>query len=255
MWLRLRQVALVATELERVERTLTQALGLKPCFRDPSVGEFGLHNVLFPIGNQFLEVVAPTRPGTAAGRYLERRRGDGGYMVITQCDDHAPRRARVEALGVRIAHQFEIDNFINMQLHPRDTGGSFFEIDQQLGPDSGAVDGPWAPAGPDWRECRNTDLIEGIRAVEIQSDDPLLLAEKWAEIAEIDLERQDQGFVLPLENADIRFVRANDGRPEGLAGIDVVAGKDGGLAARLAELGESLPDGCYLLAGMRWRPV
>ena len=135
MRLRLRQIALVAEKLEPVVDDLRSVLGIEVCYRDPGVERFGLENALFPIGNQFLEVVAPTQPGTAGGRYLERRGGDGGYMVITQCDDHAPRRRRVDELGIRIVTQFETDHFRNMQLHPKDTGGSFFEIDQQLGPD------------------------------------------------------------------------------------------------------------------------
>jgi len=94
MWLRLRQIALVAEKLAPVEQQLIDVLDLRVCFRDPGVGHFGLENALFPIGNQLLEVVAPVQENTAGGRYLERRGGDGGYMVITQCDDHAPRRQR-----------------------------------------------------------------------------------------------------------------------------------------------------------------
>ena len=132
MWLRLRQIALVAEKLAPVEEQLINVLGIKVCYRDPGVAHFGLENALFPIGNQLLEVVAPTQEKTAGGRYLERRGGDGGYMVITQCDNHAPRRRRVEELGIRIVGQFESGDFCNMQMHPKDTGGSFFEIDEQL---------------------------------------------------------------------------------------------------------------------------
>ncbi len=39
-----------------------------------------------PVGKNFLEVVAPIREGTAGGRDLKRRGGDGVYMVITQVD-------------------------------------------------------------------------------------------------------------------------------------------------------------------------
>jgi hypothetical protein len=151
MWLRLRQIALVAARLAPVERTFTDVLGLQVCYRDPGVAKFGLENALMPIGNQLLEVVAPVRDDTAAGRYLARRGGDGGYMVITQCDEHAPRRARVEALGIRVVNQFETHQFRNMQLHPKDTGGSFFEIDEQVGDDAHEPDGPWEPAGPYWQ--------------------------------------------------------------------------------------------------------
>ena len=97
MWLRLRQIALVANKLEPTLDDLREVLGIEVCYRDPGVGRYGLENALLPIGNTMLEVVAPTREDTAGGRYLERRGGDGGYMVITQCDDHAPRRKRVRA--------------------------------------------------------------------------------------------------------------------------------------------------------------
>ncbi|MFP6605806.1 MAG: hypothetical protein VCC19_04465, partial [Myxococcota bacterium] len=116
MWLRLRQIALVAENLAPVEAELIDVLGIEVCFRDPGVGHFGLENALFPIGNQLLEVVAPTQEQTAGGRYLERRGGDGGYMVITQCNDHAPRRARVEALGIRLVAKLDSGAFRNMQL-------------------------------------------------------------------------------------------------------------------------------------------
>ncbi len=84
MWLRLRQIALVAHKLAPVEEALVDILGIEVCFRDPGIDHFGLENALLPIGNQLLEVVAPIREDTAGGRYLERRGGDGGYMVITQ---------------------------------------------------------------------------------------------------------------------------------------------------------------------------
>lgn len=221
MWLRLRQIALVAEELAPVEKDLTEVLGIKVCFRDPGVGHFGLENALMPIGNQLLEVVAPTREGTAGGRYLERRGGAGGYMVITQCDDHAPRRKRVEELGIRIVNQFDSGEFRNMQLHPKDTGGSFFEIDEQLGPDAHAPDGPWEPAGHDWKAGRVLSRVTGISAAEVQCDDPAAVAARWSEIAEIPVTQQAGVPCLVLDNATVRFVPCNDGRPEGLGGIDV----------------------------------
>ena len=223
MWLRLRQIALVAEKLAPVEEALCDVLGIKVCYRDPGVGHFGLENALFPIGNQLLEVVAPIEPNTAGGRYLQRRGGDGGYMVITQCDEHAPRRARMEALGVRLAHEFERPEFRNMQLHPKDTGGSFFEIDEQIGPNAHDADGPWEPAGPDWKDARVLDRVSGIAAAELQCDDPDAVAGRWSEIAEIPLIEESGHPVLPLDNATVRFVPCTDSRPEGLGGIDIVA--------------------------------
>ena len=84
MKIQLRQICLVARELEPVIEDLTEVLGIQRCYVDPGVGQFGLENTLMPIGRNFLEVVAPIQEGTAGGRYLDRRSGDGGYMVITQ---------------------------------------------------------------------------------------------------------------------------------------------------------------------------
>ena len=225
MRLRLRQIALVAAKLEPVVDDLRNVLGLEVCYRDPGVERFGLENALFPVGNQFLEVVAPTQPGTAGGRYLERRGGDGGYMVITQCDDHAPRRRRVDELGIRIVTQFKTDHFSNMQLHPKDTGGSFFEIDQQLGADGWSEDGPWEPAGGgDWKKAQRLDRVTAITAAELQAPDAEGTAARWSEIAEIPVTRGAGGTAqIQLDGSVLRFVEPTDGRGEGLGAIDVRA--------------------------------
>ena len=131
--LRLRQICLVASELRPVVEDIKAVLQLDECFHDPAVAEYGLENALLPIGRDFLEVVAPTREGTAAGRYIERRGGDGGYIVILQCDDADRRRAHYQALGVRIANAMDYGDFDGTQLHPKDTGGCMLEVDQQAG--------------------------------------------------------------------------------------------------------------------------
>ena len=92
MWLRLRPIALVAEKLAPVEEALTDVLGIEVCYRDPGVAHFGRENVLFPIGNQLLEVVAPVREQTAGGRYLERRENQ---LLQDRCLDlHLPKRLR-----------------------------------------------------------------------------------------------------------------------------------------------------------------
>ena len=49
-----------------------------------------------------------------------------------------------------------------MQLHPKDTGATFFEIDEQLGADAHVSDGPWEPAGPNWQRARQIERVSGI---------------------------------------------------------------------------------------------
>src|ERR1700731_841210 len=91
---RLRQVALVAHDCGRVAAELSRAFGGAEPFRDRGVGRFGLTNAVFAVGDTFVEVVAPARADTTAGRYLERRGGDGGYMAIFQVPDLVAARFR-----------------------------------------------------------------------------------------------------------------------------------------------------------------
>jgi hypothetical protein len=172
-------------------------------------------------------------------------------MVITQCDDHEPRKARVKALGVRVVNHYDSGEFRNMQLHPKDTGGSFFEIDEMAGPDAHAPDGPWEPAGRDWQRARRLERVTGILAAELQCDDPRKVAARWSEIAEIPLKDEAGVPTLPLDNASLRFVPCTDGRPEGLGGIDVAcADKPAILAAAKARGAVTGHDQIYL-CGLR----
>src|SRR5215210_307458 len=220
--LRLRQIALVAEDLDRVVDEFRTKLGVDVAFNDPGVATFGLRNAVMPVGNQFIEVVSPTREGTAGGRYLERRGGDGGYMVILQADQHGARRERVVDLGIRRVLEHQSDHYTIMQLHPADTGGSFLEIDEQVGGEDIAT-GPWEPAGPDWQKARRTDVVTGVAAAEIQSPDPARLAARWSDILDVPVVESGGHPEITLDNATLRFVEATDGRGEGLGGLDLIA--------------------------------
>ncbi len=208
--LRLRQLVLVAQDLRPVEEQLVDEFGLEVCYRDPGVGHFGLRHGLYTIGDQLLEVVAPKQDGTTAGRYLERRHGDGGYMVIVQVDDCDSRRDQMSDLGVRVAFEASGDGIRGLHLHPADTGGAILSIDQADPPES------WSWAGPDWAYHSSTTL-SAMTAAEVQADDPDALADRWAAI----LGRPAVDRTIQCDDASIRFVEATDGRGDGLAAIDV----------------------------------
>lgn len=217
-YLRLRQICLVARELEPRVAELGDIFGLAICHRDGNVGKYGLVNALLPVGASFLEVVAPTRDGTAAGRYLERRGGDGGYMVILDCDDIERRRRRMGTIGVRIANALRYESYTGIQLHPRDTGGAMLEFNHTTG--GASLDGPYHPAGPDWRRAVRDDVTTALLAAELQSPDPGALAARWSDIVERPVNRSASGDAeIVLDVGAIRFVRETDGRGEGLGGI------------------------------------
>ena len=252
--LRMRQIALVARDLDAVEADFRAVLGLEVCHRDPSVGRFGLRNFLMPVGNDFLEVVTPIEEQTAGGRYLDRRGGDGGYMVIMQTDDVAAARERVAALGIRLVNDSGDGVNSGIQLHPKDVPGAMAELRQN----EGAADpaGPWTPAGPDWLPARRTAVVSRWTAAELQTDDPTALAARWSEMLERPVQSDADGNpTVHLDGAALRFVEISDGRGEGLGGLDIeVADREQVLAA--AGERNALPgDDVVLLCGIRFRLV
>ena len=216
--MKLRQLVLVAADLEAVVGELTSALAIEVAYRDPGVGAFGLVNAVMPVGDQFLEVVSPARPDTTAGRYLERRRGDGGYMVIVQVPDLDAARGRVGSLGIRIVWEGAVPGIRGMHLHPADMGGAIVSLDE-----ADPADG-WPWAGPDWKAHVCTDAVGGVTAAEIQSDDPYAMARRWGQVLGVDpVDGPEGSVVLGLDAGVLRFVRPRDDRGDGLTAIVVQA--------------------------------
>lgn len=222
MYLRLRQIALVARDLELAERSLTAAFDTQVCYRDPGVAKYGLHNALWALGGTFLEVVAPTQDGTAAGRYLDRRKGDGGYMLILDCDDLDARRAHLTSRSVRLVEDLKVGNETlaaeALHLHPRDTGGCLLSIDRH-GPDTGLM-GSYRWAGADWHGKARRDV--SINGATMQCNDAAETATRWGDL----LNRAphatpDGGFEFALDNARIRFAPLADDRGEGLTRVSL----------------------------------
>jgi hypothetical protein len=242
---RIRQIALVARDLEPRVDELCAVLGIDVAYNDPAVAVFGLVNAVMPVGDAFLEVVSPEREGTTAGRYLERRKGDGGYMVILQTRDLAPARERVERLGVRVVWEIDTPRAQAIHLHPGDVGGAILSFDRMAEWDA------WEWAGPDWRTKLRRDVTTGIVAAELQSPDPERLAARWTEI----LGRPRRGLEIPLDAGALRFVEALDGRGEGLAGIDVAARDPARPLAVARERGLVPDDDRVTLCGTRVRFV
>lgn len=216
--MRLRQVVLVARDLERVVEDLTAVLGIEVAFNDPSVREFGLRNAVMPIGDTFLEVVSPVDPKATAERYLERRRGDGGYMLILQSRTLDRDRERIGAMGVRTVWKADLSTIRGTHLHPKDTGGTLLSVDDATPPES------WHWAGPEWQRRARRERVDAITAAEIQATDPAPLAKRWAEILDRPArELSPRHHEIPLDASVLRFVEDRDGRGEGLAGFDVRA--------------------------------
>ncbi len=216
--MRLRQIALVAKDLAPVAHDLEAVLGLGAGYNDPGVGEFGLHNVVFPVGDTFLEIVSPQQDGTTAGRLLEKRNGDGGYMVIFQTNrTQAEEVKRMAEHGVRIVWQVDHDDAKTIHLHPRDIGGAIVSLDEMNPPES------WRWAGPDWQKNTRRDVTSEIIGADLQSADPNAMAKRWSEVLGQKLVQKDGNPTLECKGSFIRFLKDRDGRGDGVSGFHVRA--------------------------------
>jgi hypothetical protein len=202
---RLRQAVLVAAELEPVASALRSALGLGEPFRDPGVGEFGLANAVFALGDCFLEVVSPTRPDTAAGRYLARHGGDGGYMVIFDLEDLEGARSRALGLGVRVVWQIDLPNISGTHLHPADMRGAIVSLDRSQ------PYGTWRWGGPQWTGRTGAAAAGRLAAITVAVVEPAAVAARWGEVLGVPV-GGERAPVLQLDGAEVRFEPAADER-------------------------------------------
>jgi hypothetical protein len=214
---RLRQVALVAAELKPVVAAARRELELEEDpFADPGISVFGLHNAVMGVGDTFLEVVSPVQDGTTAGRYLERRGGDGGYMAIFQVEDLAAARARIDALGIRVVWRSDQPDIAGTHLHPKDVRGALVSIDWASPPQS------WRWAGPSWTGGAPAHRGGGITAVTVQTVQPRELAARWGAVLGRESLEAEGGAAIALDGGEVRFVPERDGRGEGICEIEVV---------------------------------
>lgn len=246
--MRLRQVALVAGELAPVRREIFHVLGLKEDFADPGVGHFRLHNSVMAIGDTFLEVVAPETEGTTAGRLLERRQGNGGYMVLIQVADLDAIDERVERLGIRKVWETETPEVKAFHLHPRDVGAAIVSFDEMHPPES------WQWAGKGW-ENRKAANVTTITAVDLQSDSPEALASSWSALLNRPAETDRQGWAIQLDQGRINFREAVDGRGDGVCGVEFQTHDFNGIATAAEQLGLTWHGNQVMLCGTWFRFV
>jgi hypothetical protein len=216
---RLRQVALVARECDQTARTLQQAFGWPDPFHDPGVGQFGLANAVFAASDTFVEVVSPVQPVTTAGRYLERRGGDSGYMAIFQMPDLTEARRRVAAAGVRVVWSADYADIAGTHLHPRDVPGAIVSLDWADPAES------WRWAGPDWTGHAPAHATGGLSGLTIEVTDPAGAALRWAEVLGLSVTDDDGVATIRLEHAqqDLRFVPAAADRGEAITEVRLIA--------------------------------
>ena len=216
MTVRLRQVALVAPALEPWASELTSTFGLRDPYRDPGIAEFGLENVVFEVGQSFLEIVAPATAGTTAGRLLDKRGVAGGYMAIFQVDDLDLARKRIDSAGVRVVWSADLSDIAGTHLHPKDVPGAIVSVDWASPKDS------WRWAGPRWTGGAPADAEGGITGITVAVEEPARVAERWASVLDVPL----SGTTCQTSDGQtVTFVESKGGAHDGIT--EVVIRADG----------------------------
>jgi len=104
--------------VERYERLF----GLKVHHRGESA-EFGFVNAILPTGIGHIELLQPTDPNKAVGRFLARH-GEGVYLVGFECKDIPAAAAHLRKEGARVEQRRADIAWV----HPQDASGVFVEL-------------------------------------------------------------------------------------------------------------------------------
>ena len=125
----IRQIVMVSSVRDPIVKGLCNLFDFEVAFNDPGVDHFGLENAVIPMGTDFLEVVSPTQDNTTAGRYLNKRDGDGGYMIIIQVDEFEETKKLVIENGIQTVWETDLPEAKAMHLHPKQMGGAILSLD------------------------------------------------------------------------------------------------------------------------------
>ena len=229
----IRQIVMVSGLRDPIVNDLCELFNFKVAFNDPGVAHFGLENAVIPIGTDFLEVVSPVEENTTAGRYLNKRGGDGGYMIIIQVDKFEDSQKLVNEYNIKTVWETDLPKAKAMHLHPKQMGGAILSLDWMEPKES------WKWAGPNW-EKNISGPIKGIDGVEIQSDDPELMLNTWLRVLG-DVERDHENKIL-LDNTWIKFSQATDGRGPGISAFSLKAENSNEIIERAQNLGFMVDD-------------
>ena len=116
------ELSVVVRDLEAAIERYTRLFGLRVHRRSESK-EFGFKNAILPTGIGHIELLQPTDPDKAIGRFLAKH-GEGVYLVGFECTDVPGSVARLRAAGARVDSPKEDIAWV----HPREAHGLFVEL-------------------------------------------------------------------------------------------------------------------------------
>ena len=116
------ELSVVVKDLDEATERFTKLFGLRVHKRGESK-EFGFKNAILPTGIGHIELLQPTDPTKAVGRFLEKH-GEGVYLVGFECQDIPGAVTKLRSDGVRVDNPKADIAWV----HPRHTHGLFVEL-------------------------------------------------------------------------------------------------------------------------------
>ena len=215
--MRLRQLVIATSEIDLLADSICDLFELKRTFSDPELIVFGLQNVLIPLGDTFLELITPIKENTSAERFLKKRGGDGGYMVIVDSVDLEKERKRLEITELDIVwhenRKFEDIHGQSLHLHPKQVGGAILSIDNMKPASS------WLWAGTEWEKDINKSMVSHLSGVNICTPNPDNLLANWERA--LGRKRSVDGTSIDLLGSSVNFVKNTQSQSEHVSAFQI----------------------------------
>ena len=131
---RIDHVALAVADLEAAITHYRDVWGLQVSHRE-RVADQGIEEVMLPLGESFLQLIAPTDEDTTVARFLQRR-GEGLHHIAYAVDDIETTLATLRARGVAVIdHKPRRGGRGRLVafVHPRGNHGVLVELVQRSG--------------------------------------------------------------------------------------------------------------------------
>jgi methylmalonyl-CoA/ethylmalonyl-CoA epimerase len=131
MFTRVDHIGVAVEDLDASLELYERDYGMKLVHRE-TVTEQGVEAVLLDVGENHIELLAPTGPDTPVGKFLAKK-GPGMHHVAYQVEDIEATLAALKAAGLRLIDETPRTGIRDSRvafLHPATAGGLLTEIVQ-----------------------------------------------------------------------------------------------------------------------------
>jgi methylmalonyl-CoA/ethylmalonyl-CoA epimerase len=129
MFTRIDHVGIAVASIDDELPAWQERFGMEPSHRE-TVEEQGVEAVLFDVGENHVELIAPLGPETGVARFIESR-GPGLHHVAWQVEDIDAVLAQLKESGVRLIDEEPRTGIRGSRvafIHPKSAGGVLTEI-------------------------------------------------------------------------------------------------------------------------------